>query len=84
MLPQHAGPWVQVIQLKSLIAMSFIVLSYTVLSKTDLVYGCCILLNVCGLGIGFMFFYETRSEGLHYILYAFLIVWLTDTGLLIW
>jgi hypothetical protein len=33
MLPQHAGPWVQVIQLKSLIAMSFIVLSYTVLSK---------------------------------------------------
>ena len=37
MLPQHAGPWVQVIQLKSLIAMSFIVLSYTVLSKTDLV-----------------------------------------------
>ena len=33
MLPQDAGDWVQVIQLKSLVAMSFIVLSYTVLSK---------------------------------------------------
>ena len=33
MLPQDAGEWVQVIQLKGLIAMSFIVLSYTVLSK---------------------------------------------------
>ena len=37
MLPQDAGDWVQVIQLKSLVAMSFIVLSYTVLSKIDLV-----------------------------------------------
>ena len=36
MLPQSAGDWVS-IQLKSLIAMSFILLSYTVLSKTDLV-----------------------------------------------
>ena len=37
MLPQSAGDWVSNIQLKSLIAMSFILLSYTVLSKTDLV-----------------------------------------------
>ena len=37
MLPQSAGDWVSDIQLKSLIAMSFILLSYTVLSKTDLV-----------------------------------------------
>ena len=27
-----------------------------------------------------MYFYATRSYGLHYILFAFLIVWLTDTG----
>lgn len=27
-----------------------------------------------------MYFYATRSDGLHYILYAFLVVWLTDTG----
>lgn len=82
MLPQHAGPWVQVIQLKSLIAMSFIVLSYTVLSKNRFSFmdAAFCLMSVAYVGIGFMFFYETRSEGLHYILYAFLIVWLTDTG----
>lgn len=38
------------------------------------------LMTVAYVGIGFMYFYETRSEGLHYILFAFLIVWLTDTG----
>ena len=38
------------------------------------------LMSVAYVGIGFMYFYETRSEGLRYILFAFLIVWLTDTG----
>ena len=38
------------------------------------------LMSVAYVGIGFMYFYETRSEGLHFILYAFLVVWLTDTG----
>lgn len=68
--------------LKSLIAMSFIVLSYTVLSKNRFSFmdAAFCLMSVAYVGIGFMFFYETRSEGLHYILYAFLIVWLTDTG----
>ena len=59
-------------QLKRL-AMSFIVLSYTVLSKTDLVlwiFAFC-LMSVAYVGIGFMYFYETRSEGLRYILFAF-------------
>ena len=82
MLPQDAGDWVQVIQLKSLVAMSFIVLSYTVLSKNRFSFmdAAFCLMSVAYVGIGFMYFYETRSEGLHYILYAFLIVWLTDTG----
>ena len=82
MLPQDAGAWVQVIQLKSLIAMSFIVLSYTVLSKNRFSFmdASFCLMSVAYVGIGFMYFYETRSEGLHYILFAFLIVWLTDTG----
>ncbi len=62
--------------------MSFIVLSYTVLSKNRFSFmdAAFCLMSVAYVGIGFMFFYETRSEGLHYILYAFLIVWLTDTG----
>ena len=82
MLPQDAGEWVQTIQLKSLIAMSFILLSYTVLSKNRFSFmdSAFCLMTVAYVGIGFMYFYETRSEGLHYILFAFLIVWLTDTG----
>lgn len=82
MLPQDAGEWVQVIQLKGLIAMSFIVLSYTVLSKNRFSFmdAAFCLMSVAYVGIGFMYFYETSSEGLRYILFAFLIVWLTDTG----
>ncbi|TNB82698.1 phosphatidate cytidylyltransferase [Staphylococcus epidermidis] len=82
MLPQDAGEWIQVIQLKGLIAMSFIVLSYTVLSKNRFSFmdAAFCLMSVAYVGIGFMYFYETRSEGLRYILFAFLIVWLTDTG----
>ena len=82
MLPQDAGAWVQMIQLRSLIAMSFILLSYTVLSKNRFSFmdAAFCLMSVAYVGIGFMYFYETRSEGLHFILYAFLVVWLTDTG----
>ena len=36
MLPQSAGDWVSDVQLKSLIAMSFILLSYTAVSYTHL------------------------------------------------
>lgn len=70
------------IQLRSLIAMSFILLSYTVLSKNRFSFmdAAFCLMSVAYVGIGFMYFYETRSEGLHFILYAFLVVWLTDTG----
>lgn len=41
--------------------------------------GFCVL-AVAYIGIGFMYFFETRESGLIYILYALLIVWLTDTG----
>lgn len=37
-------------------------------------------LSVVYIGIGFMYFYETREHGLHFILFALLVVWLTDTG----
>lgn len=82
MLPQEAGDWVNNFQLKSLIAMSFILLSYTVLSKNRFSFmdAAFCLMSIAYVGIGFMYLYETRSEGLHYILFAFLVVWLTDTG----
>ena len=47
MLPQDAGEWVQVIQLKGLIAMSFIVLSYTV-HRCSIVSGCQSGVSACG------------------------------------
>ena len=58
MLPQDAGEWVQVIQLKGLIAMSFIVLSYTVLSKNRFSFmdAAFCLMSVAYVGIGFMYF----------------------------
>lgn len=82
MLPQDAGTWIDNFQLKSLIAISFILLSYTVLSKNRFSFmdAAFCLMAVAYVGIGFMYLYATRSEGLHYILYAFLVVWLTDTG----
>ena len=54
MLPQDAGEWVQTIQLKSLIAMSFIVLSYTVLSKNRFSFmdAAFCLMSVAYVGIG--------------------------------
>ena len=38
------------------------------------------VMSVTYIGIGFMYFYETREHGLQFILFALLLVWLTDTG----
>ncbi|EOC0644636.1 phosphatidate cytidylyltransferase [Staphylococcus pseudintermedius] len=82
MLPQDFGEWVIVLQQKSLIAMSFIILSYTVMSKNRFSFmdSAFCLMSVAYVGIGFMYFYVTREAGLEYILFGLLIVWLTDTG----
>lgn len=37
-------------------------------------------MSVAYVGIGFMYLYETREAGLAFILFAFLVVWTTDTG----
>src|SRR5699024_10021113 len=39
----------------------------------------CVLAEAC-IRIGFMYAYETRSAGFIYLIYALLIVWVTDTG----
>lgn len=82
MVPQDLGAWVPVLQQKSLIAMSFVILSYTVMSKNRFSFmdSAFCLMSVAYVGIGFMYFYETREAGLQYILFGLLIVWLTDTG----
>ena len=69
-------------QLQLLIIMSFLMLSYTVMSKNrfNFMDAAFCTLSVVYIGIGFMYFYETREHGLHFILFALLVVWLTDTG----
>lgn len=69
-------------QVPFLILMSLIMLSYTVMSKNrfNFVDVAFCMLAVAYIGIGFMYFYETRNNGLIYILFALLIVWVTDTG----
>ena len=82
MLPQDLGSLVPAIQLKGLVIMSFVVLSYTVMSKNSFSFidAAFCLMSVAYVGIGFMYLYETREAGLAFILYAFLVVWTTDTG----
>ncbi|WP_436877068.1 phosphatidate cytidylyltransferase [Mammaliicoccus sciuri] len=70
------------VQLRLLIVMSFLMLSYTVMSKNRFNFmdaSFCVM-SVTYIGIGFMYFYETREHGLQFILFALLLVWLTDTG----
>lgn len=82
MLPEEFGAWVPLLQQKGLIMLSFIILSYTVMSKNRFSFmdSAFCLMSVAYVGIGFMYFYETREAGLQFILFGLLIVWLTDTG----
>ena len=59
MIPQDFGAWVPVLQQKSLIAMSFVILSYTVMSKNRFSFmdSAFCLMSVAYVGIGFMYFY---------------------------
>lgn len=82
MLPHDLCAWVAAVQLKGLIIMSFVILSYTVMSKNrfSFIDAAFCLMSVAYVGIGFMYLYETREAGLAFILFAFLVVWTTDTG----
>lgn len=82
MSPQRSELVVKDLQVPFLIVMSLIMLSYTVMSKNRFTFvdAAFCMLAVAYVGMGFMYFYETRNQGLHYILFALLIVWLTDTG----
>jgi len=82
MLPEKSKIVALDYQVPFLILMSLIMLSYTVMSKNrfNFVDAAFCMLAVAYIGIGFMYFYETRNNGLIYILFALLIVWVTDTG----
>ena len=75
--------WITVeTQVKALIFMSFIILSFTVVSKNqfNFIDASFCMLSVAYIGIGHMYFYQTREAGIMFILFAFFIVWSTDTG----
>ena len=57
-------------------------LSYTVIVKNHFTFDDAgfSLISVLYLGIGFYYFVETREAGLVYLLYALLVVWVTDSG----
>ena len=83
MMPQESYvPRISDLQGDLIIVMALVMLSFTVISKNRFSFvdmGFCVL-AVAYVGIGFMYFYETRDAGLIYILYGLLIVWMTDTG----
>lgn len=83
LIPKESfSPLVGEFQLEIIVGLALIMLSTTVVSKNRFTFvdmGFCVL-AVAYIGIGFMYFYETREAGIFYILYALLIVWLTDTG----
>ena len=83
MMPQESYmPYISMFQVDLIIVMALLMLSFTVISKNRFSFvdmGFCVL-AVAYVGIGFMYFYETREEGIIYILYGLLIVWVTDTG----
>ncbi|MCG7332691.1 phosphatidate cytidylyltransferase [Salinicoccus roseus] len=83
MMPQESYmPYISMFQVDLMIVMALLMLSFTVISKNRFSFvdmGFCVL-AVAYVGIGFMYFYETREEGIIYILYGLLIVWVTDTG----
>ncbi|WP_188205838.1 phosphatidate cytidylyltransferase [Alkalibacillus aidingensis] len=60
----------------------FILLIYSVLVKNEFNFEDCAftLLSVAYIGIGLAYFIETRLAGLEFILFALLIIWLTDSG----
>ncbi|RPF55962.1 phosphatidate cytidylyltransferase [Aquisalibacillus elongatus] len=65
-----------------LYALIFILLAYTVLVKNRFSFDdvSFVLLSSLYVGIGFGYLILTREAGLEYILFALLIIWLTDTG----
>lgn len=83
LIPQESySPTIADFQLEIIVALALVMLSTTVVSKNRFNFvdmSFCVM-AVAYIGIGFMYFFETRESGLIYILYALLIVWLTDTG----
>lgn len=63
-------------------AAILLLLIYTVLVKNRLTFDhvSFLVMSVLYVGIGFYYLIETRFFGIEYILFAFTVIWMTDTG----
>lgn len=63
-------------------ATILILLIYTVLVKNRMTFDhvSFLVMGVLYVGIGFYYLIETRLFGIEYILFAFTVIWMTDTG----
>src|SRR5699024_3831617 len=79
---ENYAPNISAFQGDMIIGMSLVMLSFTVVCKYWFLFVGLgfFILAVAYVGIGFMYFYDSREGGLIYILYGLLIVWVTDTG----
>ena len=57
-------------------------LTYTVLVKNRFTFDhvAFSILGALYIGIGFYYLIETRNFGIEYVAYAFIVIWMTDTG----
>jgi len=69
-------------KLEFLMIAVVLLLIYSVIVKNHFTFDdvSFILLSALYVGIGFLYFIETRDAGLHFIIYALIIVWATDSG----
>ena len=63
-------------------AVILMLLIYTVLVKNRFTFDhvAFSILSALYVGIGFYYLIETRMFGLEYVVYAFIVIWMTDTG----
>lgn len=59
-----------------------LLLAYTVIVKNKFTFNgvSYVLTSALYIGIGFSYFIETRYDGLEYVVFVLVVIWLTDTG----
>lgn len=69
-------------KLELLFITALLLLVYSVIVKNQFTFDdvAFVILSVMYVGIGFYYLIATRAEGLEYIIFALLIVWVTDSG----
>ena len=86
LMPARWNDWVYEVlgysKIELVFAVILILLMYTVLVKNRFTFDhvAFSILGALYVGIGFYYLIETRMFGIHYVVYAFIVIWMTDTG----